>query len=414
MKTEFYLFFKDKRFYIPLILLILFEIFFPTKLYKPLLKKNSYAANINNILGHAIEKKNIHNPDILLLGTSVAYQGLNVRILQEKINSTGYKIQTAAIPGSELIVQDLAVDKILPEFDNLKLIIYVGEITMPWVSQKNLSLPTLAMLGEFEKKKVFSNLIEFEYESEVFNLKDDGSLNYKNDSWLDKLQRQTLIHKIDYEDWAFLSFDSIKYRRDIGHFLVNPAIRIRYLRNKISKPNENFYEYENTKTEKMSSYKFKDLEDCFIRSDVKQNKDPIPLGSDFEHKKAIYQTCALSKYTTTAQNRNKETELYFKRLSSIYEQIKKKNIKIINIFAPYSRVIDNNLGGAGRIKVWQEELKKINGEDAELIDFRYIFDNKDSDEFCYDVIHLNGEGVKQFSNELGEYLNKNVERFIKK
>lgn len=412
MKTEFKLFFKSKNFYIPILVLFCIELLLRTGMYKPFLKKNSYAANINNILGHAIEQKQKHNPDIILLGTSVAYQGLNIRLLQEKINQTGYKIQTAAIPGSELIVQDLVVEKILEEFDSLKLIIYVGEITMPWVSQKKLSLPTLAMLGEFNRKKVFSNLTEFDYESDVFVLDMKG--NFIENSWLDKLQRKTLPYKIDYEDWAYLLFDTIKYRRDIGHLLVNPSIRIRYYKNKLNNPNVNFYEYENIKTEKMSSYNFQNLDDCFIRSNVSQNFDAIPIGSDYEHKKAIYQTCALSKHTTTEQNRTKETELYFKRLSSLYEQIKKRNIKIINIFAPYSKVIDNNLGGNGRVKLWQEELKKLNGQDAELIDFRYVFDGKNSDDFCYDVIHLNGEGAKLFSEELGNFLSQNLTRYIKK
>ena len=127
--TEFNKFYKDKRFYIPILVLIGFELLFQlcAGFYRPFLKKKSYAANINQIIGHITEKKQNHEPDILIVGTSVAYQGLSVPILQEKIKDTGYKIQSVAIPGSELIVQSLAVEEVLKEFKNVKLVIYVGE-----------------------------------------------------------------------------------------------------------------------------------------------------------------------------------------------------------------------------------------------------------------------------------------------
>jgi hypothetical protein len=163
--TEFNKFYKDKRFYFPILAFLLFELILETGIYTSLLKKNSYAANINRITNHVISKKQIHDPDILILGTSVAYQGLSTRILQEKINATGLKIQSIAIPGSELIVQHLVSEKLLKEFPNVKLLIYVGEVTMPWVSQTGLGLPTLAMISEFSRVDVVPLLNEFEYTS---------------------------------------------------------------------------------------------------------------------------------------------------------------------------------------------------------------------------------------------------------
>ncbi len=401
MKTQFY---KDKRFWMPILVLVLFELFLQTGIYKPMLKKNSYAANINNILGHVIEKKDVHNPEILIVGTSVAYQGLSLKTLQEKINGKGYKIQSASIPGSELIIQDLAIEKILRELDRVKLIVYVGEITMPWVSQTHLTLPSLGMLGEFSRLDSFPNLVEFGYKT--FVPKD-------NPSFFERHKANFMIKKIDYDDWAFLVFDSIKYRRDIGNFLKDPTVRIRYVKNKYLSPNENFYEYENQNQQKMSSYSIKNLDDCVQKTNPNTNKDPIPSDSDFNHKKAIYDTCALSKYTSPEQNRTAETNLYFKRLAIIYKKIKEKNIKIINVFAPYSQVIDNNLGGAGRLQVWKEELEKLNGPNAEVMDFRNAFSGLDSDAYCYDVIHLNQKGAELFSNALGDYLVKNLDRLMK-
>ena len=162
---EFNKFYKDKRFYILILVIFLFELCLQTGIYKPLLKKRSYAANVNLITDHIIDKKEEHDPDILIIGTSVAYQGLSLPILQNKIQDTGYKIQSVAIPGSELIVQSLAVEKVLREFKNVKLVIYVGEITMPWVSKTDLTLPTLAMIGEFDKTDFLPKIIDFEYDS---------------------------------------------------------------------------------------------------------------------------------------------------------------------------------------------------------------------------------------------------------
>ncbi len=390
--TEFNKFYKDKRFYIPILVLIGFELLFQllAGFYKPYLKKKSYAANVNQIIGHITEKKQEHDPDILLIGTSVAYQGLSLPVLQEKIKDTGYKIQSVAIPGSELIVQSLAVEEVLKEFKNVKLVIYVGEITMPWVSKTDLTLPTLAMINEFDKIAALRKVREFEYES-------GKGLGF-------------LLH---YDDWAYLFFKSIAYRRDLNDFIVDPGKRLKYISRKNANPNLNFYEYENDKTEKMSDYHISNLADCMIKTHPTSNNDPIPQESNPDHKRAIFDTCWVATNSTASQVRTAETELYFKRLSYIYSHILEKDIKIINIFAPYSNIIDNQLGGAGRVQVWKEELAKINPPNAVVVDFRNIFDGKNGDEYCYDVIHLNHNGAVLFSEALGDYLKNNLKELIK-
>ena len=359
--TEFNKFYKDKRFYIPILVLIGFELLFQlcAGFYRPFLKKKSYAANINQIIGHITEKKQNHEPDILIVGTSVAYQGLSLPSLQEKIKDTGYKIQSVAIPGSELIVQSLAVEEVLKEFKNVKLVIYVGEITMPWVSKTDLTLPTLAMVNEFDKISALKKVVEFDYDS--------------GKGW---------GYFLHYDDWAYLFFKSIAYRRDLNDFLVDPGKRLKYISRKNANPNLNFYEYDNDRTEKMSDYQILNLEDCFNKTHPFDNNHPIPVTSNPDHRKAIWDTCWVAKYSTNVQTRTPETELYFKRLASIYSHIQKKNIKIINIFAPYSNAIESQLGGAGRVQVWKEELEKINPPNPILVDFRNVFYGKNGDEYC--------------------------------
>lgn len=398
---EFNKFYKDERFYIPILLLIVFELMFQILIdfYKPYLKKKSYAANINQITDHIIEKKVEHDPDILLIGTSVAYQGLSLPVLQEKIKDTGYKIQSVAIPGSELIVQSLAVEKVLKEFKNVKLIIYVGEITMPWVSKTDLSPPTLAMINEFDKKSVIKKIIDFEYDASKIEF-----------DW--KSKKLYFGYLYNFDEWAYLFLKSIAYRRDLNDFITDPGKRLKYISRKNAHPNLNFYEYENEKTEKMSDYPMSNIEECMTKTSP-DNQEQIPNTSNFDHKKAIFDTCWVAKISTNIQTRTPETELYFRRLSHIYSHIQENNIKIINIFAPYSNIIDKQLGGDGRVKVWKEELEKINPPNAVLEDFRYIFDGKNSDDYCYDVIHLNHAGAVLFSEALGDYLKNNIHQLIK-
>jgi hypothetical protein len=57
--TEFNKFYKDKRFFFPILAFLMFELILESGIYTPFLKKNSYAANINRITNHVISKKQI-------------------------------------------------------------------------------------------------------------------------------------------------------------------------------------------------------------------------------------------------------------------------------------------------------------------------------------------------------------------
>ncbi len=372
MKQEFHKFYKDKRFYVPILILFCFELILQTGIVKPFLKKNSYAANVNRIINHVLEKQKEHDPNVLILGTSVAYQGLSPRILQDYLNPLNLKIQSIAIPGSELIVQDLASEKVLRSFKQVKTLIYVAEITMPWVAQSNLGLPTLAMIGEFDKKVFYKLPIEYEY-------------------------------NILMEDWAYLFIKSIAYRRDFRDFLLDPGKRIKHISRSLKNPNINFYDFENDHTEKMSSYAIETLSDCIEKTRA-WNLPPYPNNSNEDHKKAIFDTCDLASKITIETNQNKETELYFRRLSKVFHHYRSRKINILVVFAPYSHVM-RHLGGKSRMQVWQDNLENLLGkEQAHIVDFQNLFDREDSNEYCYDTIHLNKLGMERFSQALGEYL----------
>ncbi len=59
MKKEFNRFYKDKRFLIPVFGILGFEILLQFGIYSPILKKNSYAANVNRITNHTLNKQKI-------------------------------------------------------------------------------------------------------------------------------------------------------------------------------------------------------------------------------------------------------------------------------------------------------------------------------------------------------------------
>jgi hypothetical protein len=380
MKTEYLSFFKDKRVLIPLLILLCFELILQTGIYKPFLKKNSYAANVNRITNHVIQKKEQHDPEILILGTSVGYQGLSPKILQNKLDPTGLKIQSIAVPGSELIVQELVSKKALEHFSKVKLLIYVGEITMPWVAQYYLGLPTLAMIGEF-------------------SFLDSITLPYKHK------------YNVKYDDLFYLSSKIIAYRRDFRDLILDPGKRIKYLSRTRRNPNLNFYDFENDHTEKMSSYNITSLQDCLEKTRDWANP-PFPENSNVDHKKAVFDTCALSSVTNPSLEETPETKLYFERLSRVFKLYQDRNIKIITIFAPYSHIM-RHLGDPKRLVVWKNNLEKILGkENVNMVDFQDIFQGENSNEYCYDTIHLNHQGMARFSESFGNYLLENLAKYF--
>lgn len=90
---------------IPLSILLALEIFLRTEIYKNLLKPMSYAANIIRIQ-HVITNSKI-DPRILIVGTSVPYQGLLLDKLNEYGKEKKITFQSIATQGAFLDTQTL-------------------------------------------------------------------------------------------------------------------------------------------------------------------------------------------------------------------------------------------------------------------------------------------------------------------
>jgi hypothetical protein len=364
---EYFLFLKDKSVISALVILLLFEIFLQAGFYKNFLKKNSYASNVNRITDHALDKQSEIDPDILIVGTSLAYEGLSIKALNETLKPLNLKAQTIAIPGAELIVQGLALEKVLSKFKRVKYIIHVNEIEMPWTLGIVFSQATLSMASELDRKRAIERLYEDEY-------------------------------KIGVEELTYIILRFWAYRKDIGEFILNPEKRIKDIGKSKKSLKENLYTYENNYIESLNLYKFQDLKECLK---ITKNNVNIPLGSNPFHREAIFKTCKLAEESVLSLEENESTKLYHRRLDNFYKILKERNIEVINVFPPISEYLGNFQYGA-RVLFWKEKYKDVLGE--KIIDLTQAIPKENNESYFYDIVHVNKTGMTVFTEKLSESL----------
>lgn len=369
---EYILFLKDKSVVSAIIIILLIEASMQFGCYNKLLKKSSYASNVNRITDHVLSKKNELDPDILIMGTSLAYEGISLKQLNEKLKPLHLKAQSIAIPGAELLVQQLAVEKVLTEFKNVKYIIHVNEAEMPWTVGTILSTPTLAMASEFNRIREVEKIKEDEY-------------------------------TISMQEYFYIVLKLWAYRHDLADFILNPEKRIKDISRARTIYEENLYAYENKNQESLELYAFHDLDSAI---ELTKNNAPIANGSNQYHKDAIYKTCKLAKETNVTLDETPSTLLFKKRLTNFYSVLRKKNIKIINVFPPLSIYL-GHFQHKKRIEFWKEKYKIILG--TGILDLTDCIPKENNASYYYDIVHANQKGMKIFTDTLGEsfihYLN---------
>lgn len=376
LTKETILFFKDKKIITVILFFLVFESLLQLGVYKPYLKKNSYASNINRVTKHVISQKENLNPNILIVGTSIAFEGISIRILNEKLAPLGWKTQSIAIRGSELIVQHRILEEYLDQFPDVKIILHVMEPGMPWVDRKTAVEPTLSMLSELGNFKTIPTLHEFEYD-----------LNFSN--------------------YLYLVFKSIAYRKDMSDLVINFNERIKTIVRTNKNPNLNPWDYENDHPESIEEYNLTSVNDCVDRLALHLPIE-IPSGSNPDHRRMLYETCNVANDVPKDTNATENTERYFRRMKKMYNFIGRKKIHIYNIFAPYSDVI-RNTNDENRMKVWYEGLTKSlkDFQTLDAIDLQDSLGEKNG-EYCFDLIHLNEKGMVKFSNVLAKELEKKL------
>ncbi|PKA28209.1 hypothetical protein CH381_02495 [Leptospira sp. mixed culture ATI2-C-A1] len=369
-------FLKDKKIITVFIFLLLFELILQLGFYKPFLKKNSYASNINRVTEHVVSKREVLNPDILIVGTSVAFEGISIRILNENLKKLGWKTQSIAVRGSELVVQHRILEEYLDQFPNVKIILHVMEPGMPWVDRNYVVDPTLAMLSELGNYKAIPTVLDFEYQ-----------LNFSN--------------------YLYLISKSVAYRKDMSDFVINFNERLKAISRKNKNPNENPWDYENDHPESIDEYNLTSVEDCMNRLALHLPIE-IPKGSNPDHRRMLFETCGIASIVPKDSDATEDTKRYFRRLTKMYDFIGNRKIHIINVFAPYSDVI-RKVNNEGRMKVWKDGLSEaLQGHQTlDEMDLQDSLGDKNG-QFCFDLIHLNQQGMIEFSNILSKELEKKL------
>jgi hypothetical protein len=370
---EYKKFFKDKSIWIAICFFFLIEVCLQLGCYEKFLNKNSYAAKINNTIKHIIKNKEKLNPDILLVGTSLAYEGISLKELNKRLEKLNLKVQSVAIPGAEMIVQELLLEKALEEFPNVKYIIHINDIQMPWIDYSKPTDSTLAMLSTFNPIKVLQKLKGYEYE-------------------------------FGYVEISYLSLKLIAYRKDFADFILSPLKRLKEIFRANKNPNLSPYFYENSYEESLQSYSFTNLLECKKASQI---SSPIPKSSGAFHQEAVHKTCALAEESNFIEGETESTQKFYKRLQSFYSIPRKKNIRIFNIFAP----LPNHLAKINyhkRIHFWTEHYSDIALEN--LLDLSDSIPILENEKHYFDMMHLNQKGMQIFTERLADKLISELEK----
>ncbi|MGE8722943.1 hypothetical protein ACO2KH_16145 [Leptospira terpstrae] len=369
-------FLTDKKLVVAFLFLLTLEGLLQLGVYKPYLKKNSYASNINRVTEHVVSKRDVLDPDILIVGTSVAFEGISIRLLNQELQKSGWKTQSIAVRGSELVVQHRILEEYLDKFPNVKIILHVMEPGMPWVDRKYIVDPTLAMLSELGNFKAIPTVLDFEY-------------------------------NLEFPNYLYLVFKSVAYRKDLSDLVINFNERLKAISRKNKNPNLNAWDYENDHPESIDEYQLKSVDDCLNRLAL-HLPIPIPKASNPDHRRMLFETCGIASVVPKDSNATEDTKRYFRRLKKMYNFIGSKNIHIINVFAPYSDVI-RKVNNQERMKVWHDGLTEALSSHQTLNEMDLQDSLGDTNgKYCFDLIHLNEAGMKEFTRILAKELEKKI------
>ncbi|MDX1957076.1 MAG: hypothetical protein SFU98_00790 [Leptospiraceae bacterium] len=366
--SEFGKFFKDKSIIASVLIILFAEFFLQLGCYRPFLKKNSFAYNIRKIVFLPIANKEKLNPEILLMGSSLAYEGISARLLNEELLKSKYKVQNVSISGSELITQSLALEEILKKLDKTKILIHFADIQTAWLDRKVLNEATLAMISELDRMKAYEKIQKDQYE-------------------------------YTWKDISFLILKLVSYKKDFADFFLNPANRFREIVKNFQKESNSAYTYENTYKEAFTVYNFSDLKTCI---DATLPSKPIAKGSDEYHKDAVFRTCLLADTVKVPFGETKETNAFKLRLKNFYDEIEKKGIKIILVYPPVPNILEKEKYKQ-RIEFWNSYYSNILPKTK--IDLSNIIPEENNGDYYYDMAHLNAKGMRLFTEGLAKELN---------
>jgi len=376
VSSELWKFLRSPVFYAPAGLILGLELFLQTGLYRSVLKPESFAFNVNRI--RTVVKETSYRPNVLILGTSVAYQGLIVPELNKAAAENGLRFQSAAAQAAMVETQHALLRDLAPAMPEVRWIIHVAEVNFPYQSRHELEPANRSMLAQFPRSETLPLLREHQF---------------------------TLTPR----DYAFFYLRTLTYQGDMRDFLLNPPRRLKSLARQKKKEAPDVV-YLNQNRYAISAYG-RDSVECeknaisgvpFMDSEGNQITDE-------PHRTAVLDTCRSALDDLRARpGENTWRTLFFLRLKKLHAEARKHNLKLVTVFAPYSEMV-TPARDPDRIKVWQEELAK-EGFYPSIIDLRTTLDGPDNLSLFYDTIHLNRQGAERFTG----IFYRSVEEFLRK
>lgn len=384
---------KDVRFWIPALLVIGLELFLQTRLYdRFMLEKYSYADSIRRNV-EVIENSTV-SPNALILGTSVAYQGLNVAELNTALAAENTEIvaQSAACEGCMLQTQHLLYRVLKERWPAANTIVHVADTTLSSKARYEFDVANGSMMAQFSSGEALDLLELHEF-------------------------------KTGYQEYFFFYIRSITHRSDLREFVLNPFRRIRTIG---ERARETLPEYTHINDNRYSYGAFSargDLAACTrnAASGVDDDGRPVPEHKDGEeyqpalhrtdrhHRNAVQVTCGIAFHEKNFEPLGEAQwrELYFRRVQKLYDEIYADGRRVITIIPPYSDLIQH-ANTDERIARWRKNLARINaGREYAFVDMRRSLNSFDSPEgrkYFYDVLHLNSEGSLVWTRKVAERL----------
>ncbi|MCE9597634.1 MAG: hypothetical protein K8S54_06660 [Spirochaetia bacterium] len=358
----------DPRIYVPVLFLALFELFMQTGLYKHLLQPRSYADNVNRILRLAGTTR---DPSALILGTSVAYQGIQVPYLNQLLEKDGIVVESGACEGARLETQHLIMRNLLTHMPNVKTIIHFVEASHPATARDHMDLANRSMVAQFPRSETLYVLHGHNYQ-------------------------------LSYSDYLFFYIRTLTYQKDFRDFVLDPLDRFKGIGRRHRELNTGIV-YENKYDYKLSAFPATNAKECVeaaLKADIaKMGKDV----TDEHHRRAVLQTCNIVvQDPLNGPGHAQWSSLYFDRLKFTYKDITDRGIKVIVVFAPYAQIIQD-LNAEYRMKVWNDGLAgAITPENLNTVDLRHSLDGPKNSDYYYDTIHLNRQGATLLTQALAD------------
>ena len=372
----------DPRILIPPALIILLELFLRTGLYEPFLKPKSSARNVLNVV--TVAQNSRVNPEMMVLGTSVAFQAVRLPYLNRLLENEGLVVQSGACESARLVTQHL-IYRELKDKPSLKTILHIVDPIFPWTVTRKPDPHNLSMALQFREQSATLQLFK------AYGIQLGAS------------QRRAFQIRL------------LAYQKDLRDGLLNLPGRIKSLSRAAGKGRGDFY-YVNNNEYIFSGYRTESPRACVesvsrLPRTLREDKSGDIFDrqgrkvSDTYHRQTVGRTCEVVAQDYTLRPGSEFFEnLFFERLAQFYAEIRGNGHKIITVFPPYAPVA-RGMNSDRIIDVWRKRLNadpRLRPE--HILDLRDAINTETPERYYSDALHLNRHGAGIFTEALARKL----------